>query len=215
MNSPYIPNGPFRASARVAKIMSRCCRISSKPISISALTPRTPIVPSMPAIQPGAAIVNCHGSLCVIVGGTLSFGWSSSVPAWRGPNSANTAAAKKNRFIVIDPSYVRPRPNPRKLISHQSILIILEPWRPSLLAVKQTQSFCTDCNSSIGLWGYSRVALKMDDLKKIGLPIKGGRFTKLSERLLVLSGKRSEHPRLPGAASDRDLLEYRFGCWYN
>ena len=28
----------------------------------AALTPRTPIVPSMPAIQPGTAIVNCHGS---------------------------------------------------------------------------------------------------------------------------------------------------------
>jgi len=31
---------------------------------------------------------------------------------------------------------------------------------------------------SIGLWGYSGAALTVFDLKKIGLLMKGGRFTK-------------------------------------
>jgi hypothetical protein len=68
---------------------------------MSALTPRTPIVPSNPAIQPGAAIVNCHGSLCVIDGGAVSFGCSSTVPALRGPSSANAAPANNSNLIIM------------------------------------------------------------------------------------------------------------------
>src|SRR5439155_6571258 len=91
----------FPASARAAKIMSRCCRTSPTGTSISALTPRTPIVPFMLASQPGAAIVNCHGSLCVIVGGAVSFGCSSNEPALIRPTIANSAPVKKSSFALM------------------------------------------------------------------------------------------------------------------
>jgi hypothetical protein len=66
-----------------------------------ALTPRTPIVPFMLASQPGAAIVNCHGSLCVIVRGAVSLGASSREPARRGATVANVAAAKNNNLNLM------------------------------------------------------------------------------------------------------------------
>src|SRR5882724_8108549 len=98
--------------------MSRCCRISSMPTSISALTPRTPIVPSMLASQPGDAIVNCHGSLSVIDGGAPSFGASSTVPAVALPTAASSALAKKNNLILtgVD-SMVTEAQTPRKFLS--------------------------------------------------------------------------------------------------
>src|SRR5215475_937432 len=81
--------------------MSRCCRIWSRPMSMFAFTPRTPIVPSMLGIKPGTAMVNCHGSLWVIVGGAVSLGCSSSVPAATEPMNADAAPAnKKNRSFM-------------------------------------------------------------------------------------------------------------------
>jgi hypothetical protein len=55
----------------------------------------------MLAIQPGAAIVNCHGSLSVIDGGAVSFDASSSEPAPTRPMIANIAPARKNNFILM------------------------------------------------------------------------------------------------------------------
>jgi hypothetical protein len=55
----------------------------------------------MLASQPGAAIVNCHGSLSVIVGGAVSFGASSIEPAPTWPMIANSAPARKNNFILM------------------------------------------------------------------------------------------------------------------
>src|SRR5438093_5287157 len=102
--------------------MSRCCRTSSIGTSISALIPRIPIVPSKLASQPGAAIVNCHGSLCVIVGGAASFGGSSSVPAFALPTAANTAPENKSNLIFTTGFYGHRSPNPKQillsLISH-------------------------------------------------------------------------------------------------
>jgi len=54
----------------------------------------------MLASQPGAAIVNCHGSLCEIVGGAVSFGCNSSVPAAKQPATPNIAAEKENNFTL-------------------------------------------------------------------------------------------------------------------
>ena len=51
--------------------------------------------------QPGTAIVNCHGSLCVIDGGAVSFGASSIEPAPTRPMIANSAPARKNNFILM------------------------------------------------------------------------------------------------------------------
>src|SRR5205809_6981475 len=107
MTSPYIPNGPFCASARIAKIMSRCCRTSSTGTSISALTPRIPIVPFRLASQPGAAIVNCQGSLSVIDGGATSFGVYGSDPAKRsGAERTAAAPAKKNHFSLMEHDFI-------------------------------------------------------------------------------------------------------------
>src|SRR5207247_8710348 len=74
-------------------------------MSISALCPLIPIVPSMPAIQPGAAMVNCHGSLSVIDGGAVSFGASSIEPPPTRPLIANTAPARKDNFILMSRVY--------------------------------------------------------------------------------------------------------------
>src|SRR6266480_403123 len=117
MTSPYIPNGPFCASARIAKIMSRCCRTSSTGTSISALTPRIPIVPFRLASQPGAAIVNCHGSLSVIDGGAASFGASSIEPAPTLPMIANTAPARKKNLILMWPILSSPSAKSEKKIN--------------------------------------------------------------------------------------------------
>jgi hypothetical protein len=66
-----------------------------------ASTPRTPMVPFKLASQPGAAIVNCHGSLSVMLGGAVSFGYSSNVPALREEMNADAAPAnKKNRSFM-------------------------------------------------------------------------------------------------------------------
>src|SRR6266487_691902 len=94
--------------------MSRCCRTSSTGTSISALTPRTPIVPSRLANQPGAAMVKCHGSLSVIDGGAVSLGWSSIVPATRRPATTNAATAKQSGFICMGRCYNRRHSKPRK-----------------------------------------------------------------------------------------------------
>jgi hypothetical protein len=66
-----------------------------------ALTPRTPIVPLTLDSQPGAAMVNCHGSLSVIDGGAVSFGASSIEPAPTRPMIANTAPARKSNLILM------------------------------------------------------------------------------------------------------------------
>src|SRR5215475_7513675 len=55
------------------------------------VTPRTPMVPSMLGIKPGTAIVNCHGSLWVMLGGAVSFGCRSNVPAAKEPMVAEAA----------------------------------------------------------------------------------------------------------------------------
>src|SRR5947207_6833668 len=99
----------------MAKIISRCCRIWSKPTSISALTPRIPIVPSNPASQPGAAIVNCQGSLSVIDGGAVSLGASSSDPATTGPTTASSAPVKRENLMLMARFYCPRRSNPRKI----------------------------------------------------------------------------------------------------
>jgi len=66
-----------------------------------AFTPRTPMVPSMLGIKPGTAIVNCHGSLWVMLGGAVSFGCSSIVPAAKEPMNADAAPAnKKDRTFM-------------------------------------------------------------------------------------------------------------------
>src|SRR5205823_12566068 len=122
--------------------MSRCCRTSVTGTSISALTPRTPIVPFMLASQPGTAIVNCHGSLCVIVGGATSFGASSIEPASTRPMIAKTAPARKNNLILMSRFLLSPPCKSEKKIcylvdshdlvaleakaSHQSLLIDCE-----------------------------------------------------------------------------------------
>ena len=59
------------------------------------------MVPFKLASQPGAAIVNCHGSLSVMLGGAVSFGYSSNVPALREEMNADAAPAnKKNRSFM-------------------------------------------------------------------------------------------------------------------
>jgi hypothetical protein len=59
----------------------------------------------MPGIQPGDAMVKCHGSLCVIVGGAASFEVYGSGPAKRtGVErmlAAKIASAKKSNFILM------------------------------------------------------------------------------------------------------------------
>src|SRR5207249_5390729 len=106
INSLYIPNVPFWASTLAANMRSRCCRTSVTGTSISASTPRTPIVPFVLASQPGIAIVRCHGSLCVIVGGGASFDVSYvSGPARRTGAEKKMVAIKKRltiRFIKVD-----------------------------------------------------------------------------------------------------------------
>src|SRR5881398_13441 len=82
---------------------------------MSASTPRIPIVPFVLASQPGTAIVKCHGSLSVIDGGAVSFGASSIEPAPTRPMIANTAAARKNNFILMSRLYCSTHLNPRKI----------------------------------------------------------------------------------------------------
>ena len=43
------------------------------------------------------AIVNCHGSLCVIDGGVVSFGCSPNLPAANGGMAADVAPANKKQ----------------------------------------------------------------------------------------------------------------------
>src|SRR5262249_52283655 len=71
------------------------------PMSMFAFTPRTPIVPLMLGINPGTAIVNCHGSLCVTFGGAVSFGASSREPARTGAASATAAEMNKTNLIFM------------------------------------------------------------------------------------------------------------------
>src|SRR5438093_13736784 len=101
-------------------------------MSISALCPFIPIVPSMPAIQPGAAMVNCHGSLSVIGGGAVSFGASSIEPAPTRPMIANTAAVRQDNFILMSRLYCSTHLNPTKItcpllgyVALVSVLLVL------------------------------------------------------------------------------------------
>src|SRR6266513_3445111 len=84
-------------------------------MSISALCPLIPIVPSMPAIQPGAAIVKCQGSLSVIVGCVVSFGASSIEPASTLPTAANSVRVKRENLVLMTRFYCPKRPNLRKI----------------------------------------------------------------------------------------------------
>src|SRR5205807_9952915 len=95
-----------------------------KSISTSASIPWSPVVPVMPGIQPGAAIVKCQGSLCVIVGGATSFEVYGSGPAKRTGAErtivANTVPPQIDNLILMARCYCPRRPNPTKLIAHQS-----------------------------------------------------------------------------------------------
>src|SRR4029077_3657574 len=127
--------------------------------------PRTPIVPFMLASQPGAAIVNCHGSLSVIVGAAVSFGASSSEPAPTRPMIANTAPARKSNFILMSRLYCPRRPNPRKIncplfgyVSLVSVFLVRF-VATDLSAIVRCLAQCV--YRTLGLW--AGVGLTMDD----------------------------------------------------
>ena len=77
-------------------------------------------------------------------------------------------------------------------------------WSP-LLAVRQAQSFCTDCNLSIGLWGYSGVVLREAHSKKSASRLREtDRLNQTNGRLPALVEKESDtraHQVLPQIAT--------------
>jgi hypothetical protein len=79
---------------------------------------------------------------------------------------------------------------------------------PPLLAVRQAQSFCTDCNLSIGLWGYSGVVLREAHSKKSASRLKEADRLNQSEKFAVTIRSGLAHPRRVTADSDRDFGGY-------
>src|SRR2546423_5773232 len=90
--------------------------ILPKSTSTLEVCPCSPMSPETKASQPGNPILNCQGSLSVIVGGgATSFDSSSNGPAATPPTAANSAPAKKDNFILIARFCGRGRLNPRKI----------------------------------------------------------------------------------------------------
>lgn len=83
-----------------------------------------------------------------------------------------------------------------------------------LLAVTQVQSFCTDRNSSIGLWGYSRVVLAEVVLKKSASRLKEADRLNQLKKFAVTSRSEAAHLRRVTAGSADDRRWCRFGCSY-
>jgi hypothetical protein len=102
--------------------------------------------------------VNCQGSLLLIDGGAVSFGCSSNVPAATEPMSADAVPANKNKSNFHVPSFSE---RPSDLAG--GVAVIADDF---------------GVPPATRLWDFPAMfKLVQRCAKKIGLPIKGGRFT--------------------------------------